>query len=47
MLKNPKTFGQEDPFYIPQRKLAVWAVFGYLGPNPGPTGLRTEVLGRN
>jgi hypothetical protein len=24
MLKNPKIFEDEDPFYIPQRKLAVW-----------------------
>jgi hypothetical protein len=23
VLKNPKTFGEEDPFYSPQRKLAV------------------------
>jgi hypothetical protein len=25
MLKNPKTIGEEDPFYSPQRKLAVWS----------------------
>jgi hypothetical protein len=24
MLKNSKTFGEEDPFYSPQGKLAVW-----------------------
>jgi hypothetical protein len=24
MLKNTKIFGEEDPFYSPQRKLAVW-----------------------
>jgi hypothetical protein len=42
-LNNPETFGEEDPFYSPQRKLAVWAVLGHLGPNPGQTGLQTEV----
>jgi hypothetical protein len=47
VLKNSKTFGQEDPFYSPQRKLAVWTVFGYLGPNPSPTGLGTKVPGQN
>jgi hypothetical protein len=29
MLKNPKTFGEEDPFYSPQRKLAVWGKTGF------------------
>jgi hypothetical protein len=24
VLKNPKTFGGKDPFYSPQRKLAIW-----------------------
>jgi hypothetical protein len=24
MLKNTKTFGEEDPFYSPQGKLAAW-----------------------
>jgi hypothetical protein len=24
VLKNPKPFGEEDSFYSPQRKLAVW-----------------------
>jgi hypothetical protein len=24
VLKNPKTFGEEDTFYSPQSKLAVW-----------------------
>jgi hypothetical protein len=24
VLKNPKIFGEEDPFYSSQRKLAVW-----------------------
>jgi hypothetical protein len=28
VLKNPKTFGEEDPFYNPQRKLAVWGKTG-------------------
>jgi hypothetical protein len=28
MLKNPKTFWEEDPFYSPQRKLAVWGETG-------------------
>jgi hypothetical protein len=28
VLKNPKTFGEEDPFYSPQRKLAVWGETG-------------------
>jgi hypothetical protein len=31
MLKNPKTFGEEDPFYSPQRKLAVWGETGIPG----------------
>jgi hypothetical protein len=31
MLKNPKIFGEEDPFYSPQRKIAVWGETG----NPG------------
>jgi hypothetical protein len=31
MLKNPKTFGEEDPFYSPQRKLAVWSETGISG----------------
>jgi hypothetical protein len=34
VLKNPKTFGKEDPFYSPQRKLAVWGKTGI----PGWTG---------
>jgi hypothetical protein len=28
VLKNPKIFGGEDPFYSPQRKLAVWGKTG-------------------
>jgi hypothetical protein len=28
VLKNPKTFGEEDPFYSPQGKLAVWGETG-------------------
>jgi hypothetical protein len=31
VLKNPKTFGEEDPFYSPQRKLAVWGETGITG----------------
>jgi hypothetical protein len=31
VLKNPKTFGEEDPFYSPQRKLAVWGETGIPG----------------
>jgi hypothetical protein len=31
MLKNPKTIGEEDPFYSPQRKLVVWGKTGILG----------------
>jgi hypothetical protein len=31
VLKNPKTFGEEDPFYSPQTKLAVWGETGILG----------------
>jgi hypothetical protein len=31
VLKNPKTFGEEDPFYSPQRKLAVWGKTGIPG----------------
>jgi hypothetical protein len=31
MLKNPKTFGEEDPFYSPQRKLVIWGKSGILG----------------
>jgi hypothetical protein len=31
VLWNPKTFGEEDPFYSPQRKLAVWGETGILG----------------
>jgi hypothetical protein len=34
VLKNPKTFGVEDPFYSPQRKLDVWGETGI----PGWTG---------
>jgi hypothetical protein len=30
VLRNPKTFGEEDPFYNPQRKLAVWGKTGIL-----------------
>jgi hypothetical protein len=29
VLKNPKTFGEEDPFYSPQRKIAVWDETGF------------------
>jgi hypothetical protein len=29
MLKNLRTFGEEDPFYSPQRKLAVWDETGF------------------
>jgi hypothetical protein len=31
MLKNPQTFGEEDLFYSPQRKLAVWGETGIPG----------------
>jgi hypothetical protein len=31
MLKNSLTFGKEDPFYSPQRKLAVWGETGIPG----------------
>jgi hypothetical protein len=31
VLKNPKTFVEEDPFYSPQRKLAVWDKTGIPG----------------
>jgi hypothetical protein len=31
VLKNPKTFGEEDPFYSPRRKLAVWGEIGIPG----------------
>jgi hypothetical protein len=29
VLKNSETFGEEDPFYSPQRKLAVWDETGF------------------
>jgi hypothetical protein len=29
VLKNLKTFGKENPFYSPQRKLAVWGEIGF------------------
>jgi hypothetical protein len=48
VLKNPKTFGEEDPFYSPQRKLAVWGETGI----PSGTGnsrsnfwLKSEIFG--
>jgi hypothetical protein len=31
VLKNPKTFGEEGPFYSPQRKLAIWGETGIPG----------------
>jgi hypothetical protein len=31
VLKNSKTFGEEDPFYSPQGKLAVWGKTGIPG----------------
>jgi hypothetical protein len=31
VLQNPKTFGEEDPFYRPQRKLAIWGKTGIPG----------------
>jgi hypothetical protein len=31
VLKNPKIFGEEDPFYSPQRKLTVWGETGIPG----------------
>jgi hypothetical protein len=31
VLKNPKTFGEEDPVYSPQRKLVVWGKTGIPG----------------
>jgi hypothetical protein len=30
VLKNSETFAEEDPFYSPQRKLAVWSETGIL-----------------
>jgi hypothetical protein len=31
VLKNPTTSGEEDPFYSPQRKLAIWGETGIPG----------------
>jgi hypothetical protein len=31
VLKNPKTFGEKDTFYNPQRKLAIWGKTGIPG----------------